>query len=325
MIDPRGLATTYTYNTLGQLTGKKLPDQDSDIDYKYDDKGRLRLTQNAAHKQSGNAITITLNNQGSDFTEDIDPTTTGMLSFNVSIATQYDDFDVWIADDAHGDEKIVADVAVFDEGWETTASKSMIAGPGNYKVFGQAQHVGDGWEVSSGTIEFEPFKYSYTKYDELDRPVEQGEYYGSTTFSAADANNATFPSSDNLKLVEYKYDAANAYNSTAQNLTGRLAQVWYYDPNDLSVSGKTYYSYNNLGLVEWVKQQLPGFTPKTINYTYDELGRITRIHFNPSGTSDDHYFWYYYDETGPPGKSNLLSVLMRKASAYNRSRVYLPR
>jgi YD repeat-containing protein len=295
--DPDSLVTTYTYNQLGQLESKSLPDQNAPTHYRYDDKGRLRFIENANHKEPGNAITITLNNQGSDFTEDIDPTTTGVLSFEVSIATQYDDFDVWIADDAHGDEKLVADVAPADEGWETTASKAMISKPGNYKVFGRVQEAWDSWETSTGTIKFESFKYSYTKYDELDRPVEQGEYYGNTSFSSADVNSSTFPTSDNVKLVEYKYDDANAYGA-AQNLKGRLAQVWYYNPNDLSVSGKTYYSYNSLGLVEWVKQQIPGLSLKTINYTYDELGRLTRVHFDPSGDSDDHYFWYEYDDFG---------------------------
>ncbi len=297
--DPRELVTSFTYNSLGQQIEKDLPDLDNSYEYTYDDKGRLRFTKNASHKQSGNAITITLNNQGSDFTEDIDPTRIGKLSFNVSIATQYDDFDVWIADDANGDEKLVADVAPFDEGWSTTASKSMVVSPGNYKVFGEAQNGWDGWETSSGTIEFKPFSFSYTKYDDLNRPIEIGEYYGASTFSTSNANTATFPTSDNQKLVEYKYDQGITYTS-ANNTKGRVSETWYYNPNDLAATpSKTFYSYNSLGLVEWVGQKISGLSgTHFIRYTYDEIGRVTQVHYDSPNSGEDFYYWYDYDELG---------------------------
>ncbi len=196
--DPRGLATTYTYNTLGQLTEKKLPDQTHPHKYRYDDKGRLRF-----HR---------------------DP-----------------------VQDAASDH------------------------------------------------------YYYTKYDDLDRPTDIGKRNTSADFDDyTDINNASFPTSSYTLYVRRSYDGTNAA-SGAQNLEGRMSRIQYRDLVNTSQWGYTWYSYNDLGLVEWVIQRMPGQSSsldKKIEYSYDELGRMTRLFFNPSGTTDDHYFWYYYDELG---------------------------
>lgn len=202
--DPRGLVTTYTYNSLNQLTQKKLPDQTHPHHYRYDDKGRLRF-----HK---------------------DPVL-----------------------DASNDH------------------------------------------------------YYYTKYDDLDRPTEIGKRNTSNDFNDEnDINNQSFPTSSYTAYTRYFYDGDSPLSGhTPNNTKGRLTRSTYKDPNS-SYWGSTYYSYNSLGLVEWVIQQPAQPTSsnnRKIEYTYDELGRMTRLYFNPlSSSSDDHYFWYYYDELGRPEK-----------------------
>jgi len=203
--DPRGLATTYSYNTLGQLISKQLPDQlvgttKYPHTYKYDNKGRLRFHRNP----------------------------------NLDAASDH---------------------------------------------------------------------YYYTKYDDLDRPTEVGIRTSSADFDDdSDINNQSFPTTNKTVYITYSYDGNNPYTGhTPNNTKGRLTKVVYKDPNS-SYSVVTYYSYNTLGLVEWVIQQPAQPTTsnnRKIEYSYDELGRMTRLYFNPlSGSSDDHYFWYYYDELG---------------------------
>jgi YD repeat-containing protein len=301
VIDPDNLITTYSYNQLGQLIKKDTPDIDP-IEYLYDDHGNLRFIENASHAESGDSIAVSLDQSSAYLVKDIDPVTNGVLSFEVNIETQYGDYLTRIVDDAHSAETLIREIAPYEDGWETTASRSMLVRAGNYKFYGDPESGWDGSESTDGDLEFKPFKYSYTKYDDQNRPIEVGEYIGNTSFENANANNSSFPSSDKVELIIYKYDGGNG-QSGARNLEGRLAQVWYYDPNDLDVPGKTYYSYNELGLVEWIEQDMPGsFSSKIIRYTYDNIGRLTRIHFDPSGTSDDHYFWYYYDEFGRVSK-----------------------
>ncbi|MEO1022511.1 MAG: RHS repeat-associated core domain-containing protein [Bacteroidota bacterium] len=201
--DPKGLATTYTYNTLGQLTEKKLPDQTQSNKYTYDDKGRLRFFKDPA---------------------------------------------------------------------------------------------------SSTTPCY------YTKYDDLDRPVEAGQYTSYCYFfnDATKANDATWPTSSTAVNITYSYDGDDAYSGTysltSNNQKGRLSRVRYRDPNTGNL-GYTWYSYNNLGLVEWVGQQLPGSTVLYyITYIYDELGRLTQRSITPLGSSDPNdrewYQWQEYDSFG---------------------------
>ncbi|MEQ9265805.1 MAG: DUF6443 domain-containing protein, partial [Balneolaceae bacterium] len=298
--DPRGLITTYTYNTLGQLTKKSLPDLENDIDYKYDDKGRLRFVENAIHKVSGSSSSHTFTGQDDYINKTLNPTKAGLLFFEVNISPHNGGYDGRIDDAANGYETLVSDFAANDGGWEITVEKDMLVQQGSYRFLGDFSVGGDYLDgLTSGSFEFKPFTYSYTKYDEFDRPIEAGEYYGSTTFASADAGSSTFPTSDNQKLVEYKYDEGITY-SNANNTKGKLAEVWSYDPNDLKATpSKTFYSYNNLGLVEWVAKTIAGLSGTLfVRYEYDELGRTTQVHFDSPTSGEDHYFWYYYDELG---------------------------
>lgn len=198
--DPRGLITTYTYNILGQLIERKLPDQSYVHQYGYDKKGRLRVQ--------------------------IDP------------------------------------------------------------------------NITSANILY------FTAYDELDRPVRIGEYNNASAFDTETLiNDPDWPYQGSTDYVSYSYDETNQY-SGANNTMGKISRTKYKDLNAANW-GYTWYSYNSLGLVEWIVQRLPGQSSsldKKIEYSYDELGRLTRVFFNPSGTTDDHYFWYYYDELGRMNK-----------------------
>lgn len=298
--DPRGLQTTYRYNTLGQLYEKVLPDLENDIDYRYDNKGRLRFVKNANHKVSGSSLSHVFNGQDAYFNKTLNPTKAGILFFEVNISPQNGGFDGRIDDAANGYETLVSDFHGNDGGYEITVDKDILVQEGSYRFLGEMTISSDNLVgLTSGSFEFKPFTYSYTKYDDLDRPIEVGEYYGGTTFANADPNSSTFPTSSNQKLVEYKYDAGITY-SDANNTKGKLAEVWSYDPNDLTATpSKTFYSYNNQGLVEWIARRITGLSGTFfVRYEYDELGRNTQVHYDSPNTGEDFYFWYTYDELG---------------------------
>ncbi len=143
--------------------------------------------------------------------------------------------------------------------------------------------------------------FYYTKYDVFDRPTEVGKYNSSAFFTDdAKINDQSWPTGSNTLYIEYYYDEPSTSYSDAKNLKGRLSWVRYHDLNG-SLTGSTYYSYNSLGLVEMIAQDLPvlGLSDFVLNYEYDETGRQTKMIFDAPNSSDyDLYVWFYYDELG---------------------------
>ncbi|MBO6524387.1 MAG: RHS repeat-associated core domain-containing protein [Balneolaceae bacterium] len=157
------------------------------------------------------------------------------------------------------------------------------------------------------------YDYIYYKYDDFGRVIEVGQQQGFNTSNPTETsfnwacNSSTFlndqnePNSSIKVRAEYFYDGDGAY-SGARNLTAKLTKVRYNEYDEYYVSttyGYTYYSYNELGLVEWVVQDIPGLSNDIkITYTYDELGRLTQMGYNVTNSTDDHYYWYEYDGFG---------------------------
>ncbi len=298
--DPRGLVTTYTYNELGQLTSKKLPDQGYDVDYKYDEKGRLRFVHDPNHKSTKQDLSQSLVG-GVSTTKTIVATSNGELSFNFSWVDLYlGNYTITIK---RTDDNTTIYSNTLTAEWGSISTQTFNVSAGTYEFKGLAQDQGD-IVYTSGSFDFESNDiFTYTKYDELDRPVETGEYAGSTSFSSADPDADTFPTSGNEANIQYYYDGDQAYSGThglsSQNQKGRLTKVSY---RDLSVSasswGYTWYSYNSLGLVEWVVQDPPGLAEKKIEYEYDELGRLTQMDYQAGVSGEEFYQRYTYDAMG---------------------------
>jgi len=296
--DPRGLATTYTYNTLGQLTEKKLPDQEHPVKYKYDKAGQLRFSQDPNQQSAKQDLSQSLIG-GVSVSKTIVANNDGKLSFNFSWLDLYlAGYDITIK--RTEDNSTVYSNTVTSE-WGSISTQTFNVGPGTYVFTGLAQDPGD-IVSTAGTFAFESNDiFTYTKYDGLGRPTEVGEYSGGITFAAADPDTDTFPATGNSPNLNYYYDGDPAYSGslTQNNPSGRLTKASF---RDLSVSGSswghTWYSYNDLGLVEWVEQDLPGLSAKTVEYTYDGTGRLTLLEYQKGVSGEDFRQRYSYDELG---------------------------
>lgn len=303
--DPRGLVTTYTYNTLGQLISKKLPDQEYSVNYKYDEAGRLRFTQDPNQQSSKQDLSHSLSGSTS-VTKTIVANGEGTLSLDFYVFDLYmNDYEFQIEKVNVGTNTIIYQNSFSPDGGAIGPLFFNVL-PGEYKFIGTAVDSGEPIAGSNGTFGFiSNDVFTYTKYDNLNRPTEVGEYAGGTTFAAADADNDTFPTTGNSANILYYYDGEQVYSGSLspQNLKGRLSKVSY---RDLSVSsgamGHTYYSYNTLGLVEWVVQDLPGLSIKKIEYDYDEIGRLTHLSFQGGVSGEQFYQKYSYDKFGRVSK-----------------------
>ncbi|WP_409029386.1 RHS repeat domain-containing protein [Gracilimonas sediminicola] len=303
--DPRGLATTYTYNELGQLISKKLPDQQYSIDYRYDDAGNLRFTQDANHKSLANDISHSLSFSTS-FSKTLTATTSGKLTVYFCIYDLYmDSFDVELIDVDNGNTVIDSWVITTSGAGGCVASagnpEEYTVGTGTYRLEGQARDSGEPIVGGFGEFGFvSDDVYTYNKYDDLGRLVETGEYSDGVSFASASVNSSSFPTTGDPN-IKYFYDGDEAYSGSLapDNLKGRVSKVEYRDLSVASSSwGNTWYSYNTLGLVEWVVQDPPGLSEKKIEYTYDELGRATQIDFQAGVSGQQFYQRFSYDALG---------------------------
>jgi len=175
-----------------------------------------------------------------------------------------------------------------------------------------------------------PKRFSYTNYDYLGRLVESGEYTSNGTspfnfdavyvttpsansvLSIVDNNipqgydiesftsaNFTGPSFklDNVRCTDYsfiKYDVqpsdfptGDANHPAQHNLVGQISKTQ-------NANATTWYSYDEFGRVEWTVQSIVGLGNKTIDYTYDFLGQVTKVSYQDQTTAQTDRFFHHY-------------------------------
>jgi RHS repeat-associated protein len=157
---------------------------------------------------------------------------------------------------------------------------------------------------------------SYTNYDQYGRPIESGifRYYQA-------GHNDTYLESivdmpDNLndtyceEVLKTMYDVPDPLlrNKLAQcNLdpnklylqtfvAGNVSKTWTEKPNTTT----TWYSYDVLGRVKWIVQEIPGLgCLKTIDYTYDPTtGQVTSIDYQRHDPHERFVHHYEYNAAG---------------------------
>ncbi len=296
--DPRDLPTTYEYNLKGELTTKDLPDQKYSESYRYDEKGRLRFTQDPNQKSAELDLSTNLSGNNTVI-KTLEVTSKGVLSYSILIYDLFmDGYVVKIRHVENGNSVIHSDSVDYDD----ELIGSIVVDPGTYVFYGNTQDEDEPIAGTNGTYSFSSYDiYTYTKYDELDRPVETGEYAGTTSFMSANPDNDTFPTTGNDPSIQYYYDGDHTAFSPSyipDNAKGKLTKVSYRDLSTVSGWGHDWFSYNNLGLVEW-KITHPAYlsTPKLIKYEYDELGRLTQLKYQPTN-SEKFFQRYSYDALG---------------------------
>ncbi len=144
-------------------------------------------------------------------------------------------------------------------------------------------------------------KYSYTKYDNLSRIVEVGEFNsGVGDPQAAIETDATFPTSGCTYKTCTTY--SQAYSSglgyTQHYLLNRVSYALTDVDGNLSSDSDqvtSIYSYDPHGDVEWVMQKIPQLGSAITQYEYDLIsGKVTQVSYQP-GKTDSYYHRYTYD------------------------------
>ncbi len=160
--------------------------------------------------------------------------------------------------------------------------------------------------------------FTYMKYDNLNRKIEEGLITDSNAFVQSKADSPAYPVLDVLTDPNYEptarftakfdFDATNySTNLLQENLKGRLAAVHYDPVQDFGATDAIeFYSYDERGNIKAVEKWIPFAQNKQIRvltrYQYDLQNNTTKVSFArsvwPDPESDLQYVWYAYDELG---------------------------
>ncbi|MNK86835.1 RHS Repeat protein [compost metagenome] len=156
-------------------------------------------------------------------------------------------------------------------------------------------------------------KFSYTNYDRYGRNVESGELapsgavnFGNLTAAMLDATEedpSKYPSGTKYDVTVVTYDTASVvpslvnYVQDSYFLSGSaVATKAKYSGavTPANLVSKTWYNYDGDGNVVWTVKYVAGLGYKTMEYSYDDIGNVTKSIYQ-KGTAGEtmvHYFEY---------------------------------
>ncbi|SFD83906.1 RHS repeat-associated core domain-containing protein [Chitinophaga sp. CF118] len=144
--------------------------------------------------------------------------------------------------------------------------------------------------------------FSYTKYDAQGRIKEVGE----NAFASLEGVDQPFYEPYAISLFFYNttkrqvtrthYDEPYENMGFPQeNLRKRVSAITYHETDYYGPQQGTYYSYDQLGNVKTLWQQMEGLETKQIDYQYDLVsGKVNKVGYQRDAT-DKFYYSYQYD------------------------------
>jgi hypothetical protein len=146
-------------------------------------------------------------------------------------------------------------------------------------------------------------RYSYTNYDAQGRIIEVGETKASlpdtVPFLSADALDE-FGTNPRQQVTRTYYDAPKSQTVAAiadaqDNLRKRVSAVTYGEDENGNPQQATYYSYDQIGNVKTLWQQMADLDTKQVDYQYDLVsGKVNKVRYQ-AGKPDQFLYGYEYD------------------------------
>jgi RHS repeat-associated protein len=146
-------------------------------------------------------------------------------------------------------------------------------------------------------------RYSYTNYDGQGRIKEVGETKASlpdtVPFLSSDALTE-FGANPRQQVTRTYYDAPQPQTVAAiadaqDNLRKRVSAVTYGEDGNGNPQRATYYSYDQIGNVKTLWQQIDSLGTKQIDYQYDLVsGKVNKVRYQ-AGKTDQFLYGYEYD------------------------------
>lgn len=155
---------------------------------------------------------------------------------------------------------------------------------------------------SQNALQRERNRFSYTHYDELGRPIESGEYKGTTEiFNSVSLKEkleigaqAVWTGTDITDWVKTYYDESHTVGALAGfNQTFLRGAVSASENANI----KTWYSYDEQGRVKWMVQKPLALSRYfVVKYEYDFSGKVEKVEqFSKEGSTEKDRFFHHYE------------------------------
>ncbi|NUM82142.1 RHS repeat-associated core domain-containing protein, partial [bacterium] len=181
-----------------------------------------------------------------------------------------------------------------------------------YNKAGQLRFVKDENHRTNFTYNGTRTYWTFYKYDELGRVIQQGEKTDdpslSTIQSSVDGSpyvgSGSYPTSGAVTTVWNYYDSYTLTGAPSAHLSsspaaeenypkGRLTKSFIHDLHSNDYIEELYF-YNQYGHLVRKQIYIPSLGTKEIRYFYDASGRALKMAYQ-SGQSDQFFQWYAYD------------------------------
>ncbi|RKO70785.1 hypothetical protein D7322_16085, partial [Sphingobacterium puteale] len=171
---------------------------------------------------------------------------------------------------------------------------------------------------SQNALQKQKGSYSYTNYDSYGRATESGEYlptgtgikFENLTAAMLDAGGLPSVTGTQSDVSVIQYDVANAthgvagYVQDSYFLGGAVSYTAKYSllinnvKDAAKLVSRSWFNYDGDGNVLWTVSNATGLGNKTMEYVYDEFGRVTKSVYQKNTAAETFVHYYEYDLNG---------------------------